>query len=93
MTATLWIEREEATPDGPMQGRAGRAATYVHIAARQGKIKKAMADNGDMWTSASPSRAAKVYGLNFLTFWLELINRFLLPKSEDNWNAEGKVWR
>ena len=93
MTATLWIECEEATPDGPMQGRAGKAAIYVHIAARRGKIKKAMANNGDMWTRTSPSRLAKVYGLNFLTFQPELINRFLLSKSEDNANTDGKVWR
>jgi hypothetical protein len=49
-----------------MQGRAGRVAIYVHIAARQGKIKKGAADNGDMWTRASPSRAAKVWGAESL---------------------------
>jgi hypothetical protein len=91
VAATLWTEWEEATPEGPTQGSTVNRAIYVHIAARRGEIKRDAVGNGDMWIELPGLPFLTTERLNPLMFQPHFINRLLLSKSEDNWNASGNA--
>jgi hypothetical protein len=78
-------------PEGTMQGSTGNPTIYVHIAAWQGEIKQGLVGNGDMWIELSDLTFLTTERLNPLMFQPPIINRLLLAKSEDNWNASGNA--